>query len=122
MNKRVGTVPHPAVPLRTELNHPVDRRPLLRGAGITGISGSLLMLAAFVVVGALGLPDTSTAESLQRFPEIQQARVVENLLYLAAVVLGSAPGPTAVRGDPWLTRFRRRADDHGAMQCTDMPP
>lgn len=87
MDKRVGTVPHPAVPSGTDLNHPVDRPPLLRGAGITGISGSLLMLAAFVVVGTLGLPDPSNAESLQRFPEIQQARVVENLLYLAAVVL-----------------------------------
>jgi hypothetical protein len=39
-----------------------------------------------VVVGTLSLPDTSGAESLRRFPEIQQARVVENLLYLAAVV------------------------------------
>lgn len=86
IRKRVGTVPHPAVPSRTDPNHPVDRRPLLRGAGITGIGGALLMLAAFVVVGTLGLPDPSTAESLQRFPEIQQARVVENLLYLAAVV------------------------------------
>ncbi len=86
MSKRAGTVPHPAVPSKTDLNHPVDRRPLLRGAGITGITGSLLMLAAFAVVGTLGLPDPSSAESLQRFPEIQQGRVVENLLYLAAVV------------------------------------
>jgi len=87
MNKRVATVPHPTVTPRTDLDHPADRRPVLRGAGFAGISGSLLMLAAFVVVGTLGLPDTSGAESLRRFSEIQQARVVENLLYLAAVVL-----------------------------------
>ncbi len=86
VNKRVGTVPQSVVPSRTDLDQPVDRRPLLRGAGITGVSGSLLMLAAFVVVGTLGLPNPSSAESLQRFPDIQQARVVENLLYLAAVV------------------------------------
>ena len=64
----------------------VDRR-LLRGAGLTGTIGGLLMLATFVFVGALGLPDPSAPESLLRFPEIQYARAVENLLYLAAIVL-----------------------------------
>lgn len=65
---------------------PLDRR-LLRGAGLAGTVGSLLMLATFVLVGALGLPDPSTPESLLRFPEIQYARAAENLLYLAAIVL-----------------------------------
>lgn len=74
----------PNVPLRTL--GPVDRR-LLRGAGLTGTFGSLLMLAAFVLVGALGLPDPFTPSSLLRFPEIQYARAAENLLYLAAIVL-----------------------------------
>lgn len=74
----------PANPLRSL--GPVDRR-LLRGAGLTGTAGSLLMLATFVLVGALGLPDPSTPESLLRFPEIQYARAAENLLYLAAIVL-----------------------------------
>lgn len=64
---------------------PVDRR-MLRGAGLAGTIGSLLMLATFVFVGALGLPDVSAPESLLRFPEIQYARAVENLLYLAAIV------------------------------------
>lgn len=64
----------------------VDRR-LWRGAGVTGTAGSLLMLATFLLVGALGLPDPFTPESLIRFPEIQYARAVENLLYLAAIVL-----------------------------------
>ena len=74
----------PANPLRPL--GPVDRR-LLRGAGLTGTVGSLLMLATFVFVGALGLPDPFTPESLLRFPEIQYARAAENLLYLAAIVL-----------------------------------
>ena len=74
----------PANPLRPL--GPVDRR-LLRGAGLTGTVGGLLMLATFVFVGALGLPDPSTPESLLRFPEIQYARAVENLLLLAAIVL-----------------------------------
>ena len=60
---------------------------LLRGAGLTGTVGSLLLLAVFGFVGALGLPDPSNAESLLRFPDIQHARAAENLLYLAAVVL-----------------------------------
>lgn len=45
------------------------------------------MLATFVLVGALGLPDPSSPETLLRFPEIQYARAAEHLLYLAAIVL-----------------------------------
>ncbi|MFI8412309.1 hypothetical protein ACIGB6_07480 [Paeniglutamicibacter gangotriensis] len=74
----------PANPLRPLGS--VDRR-LLRGAGLAGTVGSLLMLATFVLVSALGLPDPSAPESLLRFPEIQYARAAENLLYLAAIVL-----------------------------------
>ncbi|MDN5919861.1 MAG: hypothetical protein L0I76_32985 [Pseudonocardia sp.] len=65
---------------------PVDRR-LLLGAGVTGTVGSLLLLTTFVLIGALGLPDTSDPESLLRFPEIQHARAVENVLYLAGIAL-----------------------------------
>ena len=65
----------------------LERRLLLGGAGITGVVGSLLVLAAFVLVGSLDLPDPFTTESLLRFPEIQHARAAENLLYLAGVVL-----------------------------------
>lgn len=63
---------------------PVDRR-LLRGAGLTGTVGSLLMLATFVLVGALGLPDPSTPDSLLRFPEIQYA-----LLNVATATMSQA--------------------------------
>ncbi|MDN5856364.1 MAG: hypothetical protein L0K86_26690, partial [Actinomycetia bacterium] len=64
---------------------PVDRR-LLRGAGLTGTVGSLLMLAPFVLVGALGLPAPATPARRLRVPELQYARAAENLLYLAAIV------------------------------------
>jgi len=88
MNKTAAAAtPQMTIPSTTDPTDPADRRPLLRGAGVTGVIGSLLMLVAFVLVGALGLPDTSSAESLLRYPEIQHARVAENLLYLAAVVL-----------------------------------
>lgn len=79
--KTPNLLDNPLGPLR-----PVDLR-LLRGAGLSGTVGSLLMLATFVLVGALGLPDPSAPESLLRFPEIQYARAAENLLYLTAIVL-----------------------------------
>ncbi|MEO3782076.1 hypothetical protein ABGB12_02010 [Actinocorallia sp. B10E7] len=60
---------------------------LLRLGGAAGALGSALLLGTFVFVAALGLPDPSTTESLLRFPEIKTARVVENTLYLAALVL-----------------------------------
>jgi hypothetical protein len=70
------------------LTHPASGdHVLLRGAGVAGSLGGLLVLAAFGVVCALGLPDTSTTASLLRFPEIHEARAAENLLYLAGVVL-----------------------------------
>lgn len=75
-----ATTPHPGHTRRAS-------RRLLRGAGLTGTVGSLLMLATFVFVGALGLPDPSSPETLLRFPEIQYARAAEHLLYLAAIVL-----------------------------------
>lgn len=53
----------------------------------TGVLGSALMLAAFVLVGGLGLPDTSSPDSLLRYPAISTARIVENTLYLSALVL-----------------------------------
>jgi hypothetical protein len=81
-----GTLRHTVPTNPLEPLGPIDRR-LLRSAGFTGTVGSLLLLAVFVFVGALGLPDPFTPESLLRFPEIQYARAAENLLYLAAIVL-----------------------------------
>ncbi len=87
MNETVIAAGPQTVSSKTDPADPVDRRRLLRGAGVSGVTGSLLALMAFVLVGALGLPDTSSTDALLRFPEIQAARTAENLLYLAAVVL-----------------------------------
>ena len=57
-----------------------------RWEGRAGILGSLLMLAAFVVVGAFVGMDITPEESLTRFPDIKVARTVENTLYLAALL------------------------------------
>jgi uncharacterized protein YneF (UPF0154 family) len=62
-----------------------DRAP--RWEGRAGILGSLLMLVAFVVVGAFVGMDITPEESLTRFPDIKVARIVENTLYLAALLL-----------------------------------
>jgi hypothetical protein len=58
----------------------------LRWGGRAGILGSLLMLVAFVVVGAFVGMDITPEESLTRFPDIKVARTVENTLYLAALL------------------------------------
>lgn len=46
-----------------------------------------LLLASFVVVGALGLPDASDVETLQEFADIESGRVAEHLLYLGSLTL-----------------------------------
>lgn len=60
---------------------------VLRWGGAAGVLGSVMLLGAFIVVGVLGLPDTSDTASLVDFPDIETARIVENTLYLGALVL-----------------------------------
>jgi hypothetical protein len=59
----------------------------LRWGGRAGILGSILMLVAFVVVGAFVGMDTTAEQSLTRFPEIRVARTVENTVYFVALLL-----------------------------------
>jgi hypothetical protein len=66
---------------------PAEDTRLLRQGGMAGVLGSILLLGAFAVVIAFGLPDVSETETLLRYPEISTARIVENILYLAALVL-----------------------------------
>ena len=63
-----------------------SNRLLLRRGGQAGLAGSGAMFAAFAVVGILGLPDTSTIESLTTYPDIATGRALENSFYLAALV------------------------------------
>lgn len=63
---------------------------VLRWGGLAGIAGSLVLGATFVIVAALVGADHVAAaahEAVVRFPDIRSARVAENGLYLAALVL-----------------------------------
>jgi hypothetical protein len=63
-------------------------RGVLRWGGLAGISGAVLFIVVFVIVGAFAGPDPAgPAGPISRFPEIRTERTVENGLYLAVVVL-----------------------------------
>lgn len=62
-------------------------RHLLRRGGRAGLAGSAAMLGAFVVVGVVAPPSVSEVESLTTYPDIATGRILENSLYLAALVL-----------------------------------
>ncbi len=53
MNETVIAAGPQTVSSKTDPADPVDRRRLLRGAGVSGVTGSLLALMAFVLVGAV---------------------------------------------------------------------
>lgn len=65
-----------------------EERSVLRWGGAAGIVGSLLLIVVFGVVTAfVGMDSVGSEQELMRFPEIRAARVVENGLYLAVLVL-----------------------------------
>ena len=63
-----------------------QQRQLARWGGFAGLAGVVLMLAAFVVVIGLGLPDASDPETLTDFADIETGRILEHFFYLGAVV------------------------------------
>lgn len=68
-------------------------RNVLRWGGFAGIAGSLLLVATFGIVATLiSAEDAGAAgeRAIVLFPEIRSARVAENGLYLAALVLWAA--------------------------------
>jgi hypothetical protein len=71
----------------SDLQEVAQEKSVLRWGGLAGILGSILMLVAFVVVGAFVGMDITPEQSLTTFPEIRAARTVENTLYLAALLL-----------------------------------
>lgn len=73
--------------LATDSRNAFEEGRVLRWGGIAGMLGGALMLTSLIVVGALGLPDTSDMASLLTFPDISTGRIVENTLYLAALTL-----------------------------------
>jgi len=61
---------------------------VLRWGGLSGMLGGFLFMLVWVVVGVFVGEDPDTLEGwVARFPEIQAARVVENLIYLVALIL-----------------------------------
>ena len=63
---------------------------VLRWGGLAGILGGILFILAFVVVtaGPVGMEDPAgLTEWVTRFPDIKTARVVENVIYLTALIL-----------------------------------
>ncbi|NNF23715.1 MAG: hypothetical protein HKN63_02755 [Rhodobacteraceae bacterium] len=60
----------------------------LRWGGIAGILGSLLMLAVFGFLAAfVGLQTLDAEASIERFPEVRAARIIENTAYLLTLAL-----------------------------------
>ena len=65
-----------------------QEKSVLRWGGLAGMLGGFLFMLVWVVVGVFVGEDPDTLEGwVTRFPEIQAARVVENLIYLAALIL-----------------------------------
>jgi hypothetical protein len=68
-----------------------DERSVLQWGGLAGILGGILFILSWVVVlvGPVGMEDPADlAGWVTRFPEIRAGRVVENGIYLVALILG----------------------------------
>ena len=67
-----------------------QEKSVLKWGGLAGILGGILFVLGWVIVivGPVGMEDPADlAGWVARFPDIQAARVVENLEYLAALLL-----------------------------------
>ena len=61
---------------------------VLRWGGLAGMLGGILFILVMVVVGVFMPPDPADlAEWVTRFPDIRATRVVENVMYLVALIL-----------------------------------
>jgi hypothetical protein len=67
----------------------MQEKSVLRWGGLAGILGGILFIAVFAIVGfgPVGMEPVEPAGEVMRFPEIRTARIVENGLYLAVLVL-----------------------------------
>jgi hypothetical protein len=72
-----------------ELQKMEQEKSVLRWGGLAGMLGGILFILALVVViaGPVGMEDPADlAGWVTRFPDIKAARVVENVLYLMALI------------------------------------
>lgn len=68
-----------------------QEKSVLRWGGLAGMLGGILHILAFIVVlaGPVGIEEPADLEEwVIRFPDIRAARIVENGLYLVALILG----------------------------------
>jgi len=75
--------------MTNDLQNTAQEKSVLRWGGLAGIVGGILLLAVFALVGfgPVGMEPVEPAAEPMRFPEIRTARIVENGLYLAVLVL-----------------------------------
>jgi len=75
----------------SDLQKMEQEKSVLRWGGLAGMLGGILFILTFVVViaGPVGMEDPADLEGwVTRFPDIRAARIVENGLYLVALILG----------------------------------
>jgi hypothetical protein len=68
-----------------------QEKSVLRWGGLAGMLGGILFILTFVVViaGPVGMEEPADLEGwVMRFPDIRAARIVENGVYLVALILG----------------------------------
>jgi predicted membrane channel-forming protein YqfA (hemolysin III family) len=74
----------------SDLQQMEQERSVLRWGGLAGMLGGILFILTWVIVGLgpVGMEDPADlAGWVTRFPDIRAARVVENLVYLVALIL-----------------------------------
>lgn len=65
-----------------------EDRNVLRWGGLAGMAGSLLLMVVFgIVIAFVGMDTVGAEQELMRFPDVRTARVAENGLYLAVLIL-----------------------------------
>jgi hypothetical protein len=72
-----------------DLQEVEQEKSVLRWGGLAGLLGGILFIAVFAIVGfgPVGMESVEPAREVMRFPEIRTARIVEEGLYLALLVL-----------------------------------
>jgi hypothetical protein len=71
-----------------ELQKMEQEKSVLRWGGLAGMLGGILFILVMVFVGVFIPPDPADlAGWVMRFPDIRAARVVENVIYLVALIL-----------------------------------
>jgi len=75
--------------MMNDLQKMEQEKSVLRWGGLAGMLGGILFILVFVIVGVFVPPDPADLEGwVMRFPDVRAARIVENSLYLAVLILG----------------------------------